>query len=83
MAGFASSILIYSLGWGVTLALKMKYEDCVAIVVDITTKYMYFAMHVLIIISQEPGDFIEIYSGAVMLTTTLVLMTHLLWIIFK
>lgn len=67
----------------VTFALKLRHEDCIAICIDIAMKNMYFASHIITLIGQKPGDFAELFPGAVVLATTIMLVTHLLWNTFK
>lgn len=77
------TVSLYVTVWFITLALNMKHEDCVTIGIDIAMKNMYFATHIIYMIRQHPGDFAELFPGAVVFTTMLMLVTHLLWNTFK
>lgn len=70
---------VYSIGWILTSLLNMKYEDCSVIAIDMICKFMCLSFFVVgDHLLQSRIVFAPEFPSAVLLMTSLVLLTHLL-----
>lgn len=70
---------VYAMTWMLTLALKLKYEDCVAIVLEALNKNICLAMFVFKTLKENNPYNSDIFPSSIIIITVIVLLIHLLW----
>lgn len=79
LPGLILVLLVYGTGWLWTLALRLKNEDCRAIVVEALNKNICLAMFIVKSIQETNSTDVDIFPTSVVIMTAIVLVAHILW----
>ncbi|XP_031623816.1 uncharacterized protein LOC116341090 [Contarinia nasturtii] len=79
LPGLLLVLLTYSAGWFWAVSLKLKNEDSVAIVVDALNKNICLAMFIVQSLIPPNNDQPDVYPSSVVISTTFILLIHLVW----
>ncbi|XP_055299083.1 uncharacterized protein LOC129566843 [Sitodiplosis mosellana] len=79
LPGLILVLVVYGTGWLWTLALRLKNEDCAAIVLEALNKNICLAMFIVKTIQETNNTDADIFPTSVVIMTAVVLVAHMLW----